>query len=187
MGYSGSPAGHRGVEPRPPDGNGGQRSGPRASAAAGRADEALLVDANWTLEAEGLLVHPDRTIRVRRYAGGGWRLELAWATVTEEGLEGYCAIMAIEESELGSQNPRAFSLVRLFGALQGLLQHPQSSEVLSASCIGALQETLELAEANLPKGPIPAIPPGVSISGEEVVRLLGVDYALVSALGGEDG
>jgi hypothetical protein len=123
---------------------------------------------------------------VRRYAGGGWRLELAWATVTvtEEALEGYCAIMAIEESDLGSQNPRAFLLVRLFGALQGLLQPPQSREVLSTSCIGALQETLELAEANLPKGPIPDIPPGVSISGEEVVRLLGVGYALVSAPGG---
>jgi hypothetical protein len=149
----------------------------------GRADEALLVDANWTLEAEGLYVHPDRTIRVRRYAGGGWRLELAWAMTQVPGLEGYCAIMAVEESE--SQNPRAFSLVRLCGALQGLLQHPQASEVLSASCIGALQETLELAEANLPKGPIPVISPGVSISGEEVVRLLGVDYALVSAPGGE--
>jgi hypothetical protein len=140
----------------------------------GRADEALLVDANWTLEAEGLFVHPDQTIRVRRYAGGGWRLELAWATVTmtEEAREGYCAVMAIEESELGSQNPRAFSLVWLFGALQGLLQHPQSREVLSASCIGALQETLELAEANLP-GPSLPFPPEFPLVGRRWCASLG--------------
>jgi hypothetical protein len=92
--------------------------------------------------------------------------------------------VAIEESDQGTQIPRAFSLVRLFGALQGILEHRHSREVFSESSMAALQETLDLMEANLPMGPIPAIPPGVSISREEVVRLLEVGYALVSAPGG---